>query len=139
LVAPDGGLLIGVDLKKDPGLLHRAYNDAQGITREFNLNLLRRINLNLGADFDPDRFYHYAFYHARKGRVEMHLVSDGAQRVRLAGGCLNFADGESIHTENSYKYTVEGFQALAGEAGFRAAGCWRDERALFSVQYFEVA
>lgn len=139
LVEPDGGLLIGVDLKKDPERLHRAYNDARGITREFNLNLLYRINVELNADFDPDRFYHYAFYHARKGRIEMHLVSRGLQDVRLAGERLSFADGESIHTENSYKYTVGEFQALARTAGLRLAGCWTDAEQLFSVQYFEVA
>lgn len=138
LVGAGGGLLIGVDLRKSPDVLHRAYNDAQGVTREFNLNLLRRINRNLDADFDPGRFWHYAFYHARKSRVEMHLVSRGAQSVRLAGERLDFADGESIHTENSYKYTVEGFQALAAEAGFRAVDCWCDGEGLFSVQYFEV-
>ncbi|SMF94994.1 dimethylhistidine N-methyltransferase [Methylomagnum ishizawai] len=138
LVAPAGGLLIGVDVRKEPEQLHRAYNDAQGLTREFNLNLLRRINHALQADFDPGRFYHYAFYHTRKCRVEMHLVSRGAQRVRVAGESLGFADGESIHTENCYKYTVEEFRALAVMAGFRAMGCWRDEAGLFSVQYFEL-
>lgn len=137
LAGPQGGLLIGVDLKKDPERLHRAYNDAQGITREFNLNLLRRINLELGADFDVGRFRHYAFYHPRRGRIEMHLVSQGVQVARLAGHTLRFAEGESIHTENSYKYTVEEFRALAGEAGWRAVACWRDGENLFSVQYFE--
>lgn len=138
LVAPDGGLLIGVDVRKEPERLHRAYNDAQGLTRQFNLNLLRRINHALQADFDPDRFCHYAFYHTRKCRVEMHLVSRGAQRVGVAGESLGFADGESIHTENCYKYTVEEFRALAGMAGFRTVECWRDEEGLFSVQYFEL-
>lgn len=139
LVGPGGGLLIGVDLKKDPAVLHGAYNDAQGITAEFNRNLLRRINAELDADFDPDRFHHYAFYHAPKGRIEMHLLSRGAQTVRVAGARLNFADGESIHTENSYKYTLTEFRALAQSAGFRTAGCWTDADALFSVQYFEAA
>jgi dimethylhistidine N-methyltransferase len=139
LVDPNGGLLIGVDLKKDPELLHRAYNDARGITREFNLNLLSRINTELDADFNPHRYYHYAFYHARKGRIEMHLVSHGSQDVRVAGQRLHFADSESIHTENSYKYSIEEFQALARTAGLQAAGCWTDPENLFSVQYFEVA
>jgi dimethylhistidine N-methyltransferase len=139
LTAPDGGLLIGVDLKKDPELLHRAYNDRRGITREFNLNLLHRINAELDADFDVDGFYHYAFYHARKGRIEMHLVSRSPQEVRLAGETIRFTDGETIHTENSYKYTTEEFQTLARRAGFREAGCWTDPDRLFSVQYFEVA
>lgn len=139
LVGQGGGLLIGVDLKKDPERLHRAYNDAQGITRDFNLNLLRRINNELGADFDLHRFRHYAFYHARKGRIEMHLLSQGAQTVRLLGHSLTFAEGETIHTENSYKYTVEEFQALAGKAGFQPVAVWRDAENLVSVQYFEVA
>lgn len=139
LVGPGGGLLIGVDLKKDPAVLHGAYNDAQGITAEFNRNLLRRINAELDADFDPGRFHHYAFYHAPQGRIEMHLLSRGAQTVRVAGTRLDFADGESIHTENSYKYTLAEFRALARSAGFRAAGCWTDADTLFSVQYFEVA
>lgn len=138
LAGTDGGLLIGVDLKKDPELLHRAYNDQRGITREFNLNLLHRINAELDANFDPDSFYHYAFYHARKSRIEMHLVSRGAQTVRLAGELIRFADGETIHTENSYKYTVGEFQVLARAAGFREAGCWTDPERMFSVQYFEV-
>jgi uncharacterized SAM-dependent methyltransferase len=131
-------LLIGVDLKKDPALLHRAYNDAQGLTREFNLNVLRRINTELKSDFDPGNFYHYAFYNAGESRIEMHLISRGAQEIQLAGEVLKFAEGESIHTENSYKYTVKEFQRLARNAGFRAAGCWRDERDLFSVHYFDL-
>jgi dimethylhistidine N-methyltransferase len=139
LAGPRGGLLIGVDLKKDPDLLHCAYNDSRGVTREFNLNLLHRINAELDADFDVDGFYHYAFYHARKGRIEMHLVSRSPQEVRLAGETIRFADGETIHTENSYKYTTEEFQTLARRAGFREAGCWTDPDRLFSVQYFEVA
>ena len=139
LVGPGGGLLIGVDLKKDPAVLHRAYNDAQGITGAFNRNLLHRINAELGADFDPDRFHHYAFYHAPKGRIEMHLISRGSQSVQLAGNRLAFADGESIHTENSYKYAIGEFRELAQAAGFRAAGCWTDAHSLFSVQYFEMA
>lgn len=138
LVGPEGGLLIGVDLKKDPDQLHRAYNDAQGMTREFNMNLLRRLNAELSTNFDIDGFYHYAYYHARRSRVEMHLVSRRAQEIRLGPQRLRLADGESIHTENSYKYTVEEFQALAGAAGFRAAGCWTDPAGWFSVQYFEV-
>jgi dimethylhistidine N-methyltransferase len=139
LIGPGGGLLIGVDLKKDPARLHRAYNDADGVTREFNLNLLRRLNHELGAGFDPDRFYHYAFYNVPRGRVEMHLISRGRQEIPLEEDVMVFSDGESIHTENSYKYTVEEFQALAEAAGFRPAACWRDADQLFSVQYFEVA
>ena len=138
LVAPDGGLLIGVDLKKDPVLLHRAYNDAAGITREFNLNLLRRINAELGGDFDPDSFHHYAYYHVSKGRVEMHLVSRADQTVRIGGQRLSFREGESIHTENSYKYTLTEFGDLAARAGLMRAASWTDPANLFSVQYFVV-
>ncbi|MFQ5436985.1 MAG: L-histidine N(alpha)-methyltransferase, partial [Anaerolineae bacterium] len=117
LVKPNGGLLIGVDLKKEASILNAAYNDKQGITARFNLNLLTHINRALGADFDLDRFEHRAFYNDRKGRVEMHLVSKCAQQVTVAGHCFQFTTGEPIHTENSYKYTVEEFQALAEEAG----------------------
>jgi len=138
LIEPDGGLLIGVDLKKDPALLHRAYNDAQGLTREFNLNVLHRINSELNADFDPDRFYHYAFYNAGESRIEMHLISRGKQEIHLAGENLKFADGESVHTENSYKYTVEEFQRLARTAGLRVRACWCDDRTWFSVHYFDL-
>jgi dimethylhistidine N-methyltransferase len=139
ILGPHGGLLIGVDLKKDPDVLHQAYNDAQGITREFNLNLLRRINSELNADFDPDRFYHYAFYNAPRGRIEMHLVSQGHQQIQIGDERIHFADGDSIHTENSYKYTVPQFQALAQLAGFRAVDDWQDADRLFSVQYLVVA
>jgi dimethylhistidine N-methyltransferase len=138
LVGRDGGLLIGVDLKKDPAVLHRAYNDAQGLTREFNLNVLHRLNAELDADFDPNRFYHYAFYNAGESRIEMHLISRCAQNVRLAGEILSFAEGESVHTENSYKYTVHEFQTLARTAGFQVQGCWLDDRNLFSIHYFDV-
>jgi dimethylhistidine N-methyltransferase len=138
LAGPGGGLLIGVDLKKDPDQLHRAYNDAQGITREFNLNLLHRLNAELHTNFDTAGFYHYAYYHARRSRVEMHLVSRRDQEIRLGPQRLRLADGESIHTENSYKYTAQEFQDLAGAAGFRPAGCWTDSLQWFSVQYFEV-
>lgn len=135
LVGPGGGMLVGVDLKKAPELLRRAYNDSLGVTREFNLNLLRRINAELNGDFDLTRFRHHAFYNSAAGRIEMHLVSKTDQIVRVAEARIPFARGESIHTENSYKYSVEEFQALAGAAGFRAAGCWRDADRLFSVQY----
>lgn len=138
LVGPGGGLLIGVDLKKDPAVLHQAYNDAQGLTREFNLNMLHRINAELDADFDPGRFYHYAFYNARESRIEMHLISRGAQEIHLAGAVLRFADGESVHTENSYKYTVEEFRKLALTAGFRVGSHWLDDAKLFSIHYFDL-
>lgn len=131
-----GGLLIGVDLKKDPAVLDAAYNDAAGATAAFNLNLLVRMNRELQADFDLDGFAHHAFYNPDHGRIEMHLVSCRDQRVRMRGHRFFFRAGESIHTENSYKYTVAEFAALAAAAGFRQQAVWTDPAELFSVQYF---
>ncbi|WP_354352100.1 L-histidine N(alpha)-methyltransferase [Variovorax boronicumulans] len=130
-----GGLLIGVDLVKEPGRLHAAYNDAQGVTAEFNLNLLRRANAELDADFDLDGFAHSAFYNAPCRRIEMHLVSRRAQRVSLNGETFGFAEGETIHTEYSHKFTVEGLRALAVRAGFRPGAVWTDPEKLFSVHW----
>jgi dimethylhistidine N-methyltransferase len=138
-VGAGGSLLIGVDLKKDPRVLRRAYNDAAGVTAAFNLNLLRRINRELAGSFDPATFVHRADYDARAGRIEMHLVSDRAQRVEVAGRTFRFQSGESIHTENSYKYAIDEFTALAGRAGFVAAAGWTDPDALFAVLSFAVA
>lgn len=129
------GLLIGVDLVKDPALLHAAYNDAAGVTAAFNRNLLRRINRELGGDFVLERFAHYAFYQPRQQRIEMHLVSLAAQSVRIGGRRYDFAAGESIHTENSYKYTLSGFHKLAEQAGFRPAAIWTDPDSLFSLHW----
>ena len=134
-----GAMLIGVDLKKDERLLHAAYNDAAGVTAAFNLNVLTRINRELGGDFDVDRFEHRAHYDPGAGRIEMHLVSRIAQRVRIADREFAFAAGETIHTENSYKYSVDEFQALAARAGFDAEHCWVDPRQLFSIHYLTVA
>lgn len=139
MVGRGGGLLIGVDLKKDAAILDAAYNDTDGVTAAFNLNLLTRINRELDADFDLEGFRHHAFYNEALGRVEMHLVSTGAQRVRVDDRSFEFAPGESIHTECSYKYHVEEFQALAAEAGFAATRVWTDPRDLFSVHFFEIA
>jgi len=139
MVRSDGGLLIGVDLKKDPMILNAAYNDAAGITADFNLNLLARVNRELGADFDPDKFQHSAFYDVGKSRVEMHLVSQAEQQVYIGGHCFKFSRGESIHTENSYKYTIAEFHALADQAGFEAVRVWTDAEQLFSVHYFRFA
>lgn len=129
----DGKLLIGVDLKKDNEILHAAYNDAQKITAAFNLNLLERFNRELGADFDLQQFEHHAFFNEDAGRVEMHLVSCAEQQVTIAGRAVHFAAGESLHTENSYKYTIEEFQALAEDSGFLAERVWTDQAGLFSV------
>jgi len=132
-VGPKGAMLVGVDLKKDANVLHAAYNDAKGVTAAFNLNLLARINRELGGDFDLSKFAHYAFYNPLAGRIEMHLVAREAQTVNIGNYRFSFERGESIHTENSYKYTVEEFAALARRAGFRPAKLWQDARALFSV------
>lgn len=132
-----GGLLIGVDLKKPADILHAAYNDQKGVTAEFNQNLLRRINRELGADFDLHAFGHYAFYNPQQGRVEMHLVSLQEQAVSVADETFHFNRGESIHTECSYKYSIPEFQATAAAAGFKPLKVWTDAEQLFSVQYFE--
>jgi dimethylhistidine N-methyltransferase len=121
-----GGLLIAVDLVKEPALLHAAYNDTAGVTARFNLNLLARANRELDADFDLDGFDHYAFYHPVASRIEMHLISRRAQTVRIGGQQFAFAEGETIHTECSYKYTVASFQALARAAGFNPVSVWED-------------
>jgi dimethylhistidine N-methyltransferase len=138
LCGDGGGLLIGVDLKKPREILEAAYNDAQGVTRAFNLNLLARINRELGADFDLDRFAHRAVYNERHGRVEMHLESLCDQSVRIGSQVIPFRAGESIHTENSYKHTLQEFDDLAVEAGFEPECAWIDERQWFSVQYFRI-
>jgi len=126
-------MLVGVDLKKDPAVLHAAYNDSRGVTAAFNLNLLARINRELGADFDLRRWRHYAFYNPAQGRIEMHLVSMGAQKVALGKHRFLFASGETIHTENSCKYSLDGFRSLAAKAGFAGAKVWTDRRGLFAL------
>ena len=132
----DGGdLLIGVDLEKDEATLNAAYNDAEGVTAAFNLNLLARINRELGADFELSAFAHRAFYDAHKGRIEMHLVSRRDQTVTISGRSFRFRQGESIHTENSHKYTVDGFARIARRAGFKPAHVWIDDHRLFAIHY----
>jgi dimethylhistidine N-methyltransferase len=135
LVGAGGAMLVGVDLQKDPGVVHAAYNDAEGVTAAFNLNVLTRLNRELGADFDLSAWAHRAFYDTDLGRIEMHLVSGRKQRVTVAGASFDIALNETIHTENSYKYTVEAFQRLASAAGFSAEACWTDPRRYFSVHY----
>ena len=132
-VGPAGAMLVGVDLKKDANVLHAAYNDARGITAAFNLNLLARINRELGGNFDLKRFRHYAFYNATLGRIEMHLVSLSRQSVRVGRHRFAFEPGESIHTENSCKYSIAEFQALAAKAGFRGAKAWTDRGGRFAL------
>jgi dimethylhistidine N-methyltransferase len=138
LVGPGGGMLIGVDLRKDAARLNAAYNDRRGITAKFNLNLLARINRELGADFDLAAFRHQAFYNEPAGRIEMHLLSIKSQQVRVGGREIRIRAGETIHTENSYKYSVTGFQTLARGAGFDPVECWTDAARLFAVHYLDV-
>lgn len=135
LVGDKGGVLIGVDLIKDIDVLEAAYNDRQRVTEAFNKNLLVRINRELHADFQVDRFEHRAFYNRRKERIEMHLVSDSAQSVRVAGQVFQMQAGETIHTENSHKYTTAGFHRLAKRAGFYPAQVWTDPEGFFSIHY----
>jgi dimethylhistidine N-methyltransferase len=142
-----GRLLIGVDLLKDQAVLEAAYNDAQGVTAEFNLNLLARINRELGADFDLEAFRHRAWFNPTPdpdrpdgpGRIEMHLVSTRAQRVSVSGRAFAFAEGEGIHSESSYKYDLAGFGRLAAGAGFITEQVWTDPAAFFSVHCLRVA
>jgi dimethylhistidine N-methyltransferase len=125
--------IVGVDLVKDVAVLNAAYNDTAGVTAAFNLNLLRRINRELGADFDLERFRHRALYAAAQHRIEMHLESKAAQTVHFDGRAIRFARGETIHTESSYKYTVESFQSLAAEAGWAPVTVWTDPDRYFSL------
>lgn len=134
----DGSLLIGVDLKKDPAVLSRAYNDSAGVTAEFNLNILRHINSELDADFDLAKWEHVALYNQRRGRIEMYLESAVEQRAHIADCIVRFERGETIHTENSHKYTPEEFADLAAAAGFERLKIWMDEKKYFSVQYFQM-
>lgn len=138
LVAPKGGVLIGVDLKKDPAVLEAAYNDVQGVTAEFSLNLLNRLNHELNANFQLQLFQHKAQYNKKKSRIEIHLISLADQEVTIAGQGYFFPKASKIHTENSYKFTVEEFQALAAKAGFKAHKLWLDKNQLFSIHYFEL-
>ncbi len=138
IVKRGGGLLIGVDLKKDPVVLHRAYNDRAGVTAEFNLNLLARINRELGTDFQLEHFRHYASYNPAENRIEMHLVSLKEQVVHLDEYEIKFGAGESIWTESSYKYTLAEFARLAATAGFKVEQVWTDPLQRFSVQYLKV-
>lgn len=133
ILGAEAGLIIGADLKKDVRRLIAAYDDAQGITAAFNLNLLHRANRELGANFDPDGFEHLATYDMRHGRVDMHLVSRRAQVVSLLGRRFGFAAGERIHTEHSHKYDVDGFRVLALRSGWQPRQVWTDADALFSV------
>ena len=129
----NGRIVLGVDLKKDPTVLHAAYNDSQGITAAFNKNVLVRINRELGGDFDLGGFAHYAFYEPVNGRVEMHLVSTRRQEVKVGGQTFRFGEGESIRTEYSYKYDLPGLDRLARAAGLSLGDSWLDEERRFAV------
>jgi dimethylhistidine N-methyltransferase len=137
-VGEGGGLLIGVDLKKDEEILIRAYDDAAGVTAAFNLNIIERINRELDGDFDVSAFRHRAVYNRRQGRIEIYVVSLRDQSVHIQGCDFDFAEGETIHTENSYKYDIEEFEALAATAGFSSVKTWVDDNDLFSLHYLEV-
>jgi dimethylhistidine N-methyltransferase len=128
--------IVGVDLVKAPDILYRAYNDAEDVTAKFNLNLLARVNRELGANFDLDAFEHHALYNAEKSRIEMHLASTKRQKVRLCNTTIEFRAGETIHTESSYKYSIESFQALAHGSGWSPRKVWTD--GLFSVHALQL-
>lgn len=134
LTDEESGMLIGVDLKKDKEILEAAYNDKQGITAKFNKNMLVRLNRELNAGFDIDCFSHRAFYNEDKGRVEMHLVSCADQKMELDGERFHFKEGESIHTENSYKYSLEEFEDLVSD-WYSVEKVWTDDREYFSLQF----
>lgn len=138
LCGTGGGLLIGIDLDKNVETIEAAYNDSQGVTAEFNLNLLRRINRELGADFDVDQFTHQASYNREQRRVEIDLSSEIEQSVCIDGKSFEFSNGETIRTEYSHKYTVEDFASLAAESGLTLRRCWTDDDGLFGVLHFAV-
>jgi dimethylhistidine N-methyltransferase len=133
ILGPGALMLIGVDLEKSDRVLHAAYNDAAGVTARFNLNLLTRIDRELGGDFDLAAFTHRAIYNRERHRIEMHLVSRKAQTVRILGKSVSFRAGESIHTENSYKYSLDRFNTLAKSTGWTPQSSWTDNDNLFSV------
>jgi dimethylhistidine N-methyltransferase len=135
---PGDGLLLGADLRKSAAILEPAYDDALGVTAAFNLNLLLRINRELGGDFDPARFKHRAVFNEKQSRVEIHLVSLAEQKVniRSLGMRVNFQAGETIHTENSYKYDLSQLASLAEAAGFKPAKTWFDAEERFSCNFW---
>ena len=130
-----GALIIGIDLKKDSEVLEAAYNDRAGVTAEFNLNMLRRLNREFGSDFDLENFHHQAIYNDSKGRIEMHLVSQVPQKVEMAGQVFCFEAGEAVVTEYSYKYATDEFKAMIESAGFVVDKIWTDSNHWFSLMY----
>jgi dimethylhistidine N-methyltransferase len=135
LLRPGDGFIIGMDLIKSPNRLHRAYNDIDGITKAFNLNILQRINYELGGNFNPDFFEHYAFFNPVQQRIEMHLVSLCDHWVTVGATRFHFRHGESIHTENSYKYTLDDVTNIGADSGFKSCKVWTDPEKLFSVSF----
>ena len=138
-IGDDGGVIIGVDLHKSEKLLNAAYNDAGGVTAEFNLNILNSVNKLTDGDFRLQSFSHRAFYNRELSRIEMHLESKESQVVKVNGSSIVFRKGETLHTENSYKYSLESFAALTYAAGLTLNNSWVDEENLFSVHYLTVA
>ncbi len=138
LCGPGGAMLLGADLKKDPRVVENAYNDRDGVTAAFNLNLLTRMNRELATRFKPENFWHHALYNPREGRIEMHLVSRLEQRVPVDGREVLLVEGESICTEYSYKYSLRDLGELAQAAGFAIERTWTDDRKYFSVHYLAV-
>jgi dimethylhistidine N-methyltransferase len=139
ILGSGAALIVGVDLIKPANVLNAAYNDADGITARFNLNLLTRINRELGGAFRLDTFEHHAFYNRERHRIEMHLASLKRQKVKVAGETFDFRAGETIHTENSYKYSVDSLAALARGVGWLPVTGWTDSRKYFSIQTFTFA
>lgn len=137
LVGSDGGMILGVDLHKDNETLHAAYNDSEGVTAAFNLNTLSHINDILGSNFDIKKFEHLALYNNQEQRIEMYLKSLESQHYEVLGQEITFTRGEAIHTEHSYKYTLDGIKSLAGDSGFKLAHSWTDSDNLFSVNYLQ--
>jgi len=133
MLGANATLIIGVDLEKEASILHAAYNDAARVTAKFNLNLLTRINRELDAKFNPACFEHHAFFNRDRSRIEMHLASLKRQRIKVCGECIEFRAGETIHTENSYKYSIDSFRALARGAGWAPTAVWTDADNYFSV------
>ncbi|MCW5749127.1 MAG: L-histidine N(alpha)-methyltransferase [Alphaproteobacteria bacterium] len=139
LLGDEGALVLGADLKKDPGMLHAAYNDSAGVTAAFSLNLLRRMNRELNANFDIDGFEHEAFYNGGAGRIEIYIRSLRPQTVAVAGQRFFFDAGERVHTEYSYKYDLGDIDSLAAQGGFARVRTWTDPDRLFSVHYLVAA
>jgi dimethylhistidine N-methyltransferase len=136
-IGPTGALILGVDRRKDARTLNAAYDDARGVTAAFNLNMLERLNRELGADFDLASFRHRAFFNSKASRVEMHLEALRDQIVRVADHAVWFAKGETIWTESSYKYDDDGLATLVGAAGFRVVRRWTDDREWFWIAFLE--